>query len=413
MAILGSVDIAFTNSTQIANEAESTANTALEAANQAKNTATGALASANGKNMNFYQPTKPVGTNFQINDLWFDTSNDYRISRWDGTKWVLTQFGNAAIANLDAGSITTGKLVGIEISGGAIYVNGLDGTDFLYTNAIDVNPVGGGINVYVRPKSGGEVRFAATGTTGNWQNVRGARGYFDGIGNNTGTNLYLGTNGEVYATSVGMSDVQPLVWRPVRAAGFKGDYFDINPSTGSVHVYIRPTSAGEVRATKTGTTDVYVPMRASNYYAEGNSVFEATGYAVLRASGGYAYIQSDNEARVTKVNDGNTYMPIRASGFPTGSSVKTKDNIKPFSDEEALYLLDTTPVWTYHLIANLEAGIYDKPKVGLLAEGVPQKLRDEDGVDPYSIVSTLFKVCQFLRNEVNTLTKKVEDLGLI
>jgi hypothetical protein len=139
--------------------------------------------------------------------------------------------------------------------------------DSLIANAIDINTlITGATHIYVRPKSGGEVRFTTTGSTTSYTNVRGSLAYFDGIANNTGTNLYLGTTTEVYVTSVGMGANTPIVFQPIRADGFKGDYLDSNPSNASsTNVYIRPKVGGEVRATETGGTTTYVPVRASSF----------------------------------------------------------------------------------------------------------------------------------------------------
>ena len=53
--------------------------------------ATGALASADGKNTNYYAPTAPTGITPKTGDVWFDTTNGYRLNTWDGTKWQTTQ----------------------------------------------------------------------------------------------------------------------------------------------------------------------------------------------------------------------------------------------------------------------------------------------------------------------------------
>jgi hypothetical protein len=50
------------------------------------------------------------------------------------------------------------------------------------------------------------------------------------------------------------------------ADGWVGtDAVDSNPTSSGLHVYIRPKSGGEVRATVTGTTDSYASMRAKEY----------------------------------------------------------------------------------------------------------------------------------------------------
>jgi hypothetical protein len=42
-----------------------------------------------------------------VNDIWFDTSNNYRMNQWNGTTWSFYQFGTNAIAN---GAVTTAQI---------------------------------------------------------------------------------------------------------------------------------------------------------------------------------------------------------------------------------------------------------------------------------------------------------------
>ena len=92
---------------------------ATSAAAAASSAASAAQTTADGKNKIYRQSTTPTGT-FSVGDLWFDTANDNRISRWDGSSWVQYGLGNAAIANLDAGKITTGYLAADRIEAASI-----------------------------------------------------------------------------------------------------------------------------------------------------------------------------------------------------------------------------------------------------------------------------------------------------
>ena len=80
--------------------------TAIAAAQSA---ATAAQTTADGKNKVYRQGTTPTGT-FAVGDLWFNTSNDNAISRWDGSSWVLNTLGNNALASISANKITAGTI---------------------------------------------------------------------------------------------------------------------------------------------------------------------------------------------------------------------------------------------------------------------------------------------------------------
>jgi hypothetical protein len=101
--------------------------------------ATAAQSTADGKNKVYRQGTTPSGT-FVVGDLWFNTSSDNAISRWDGSSWVANALGNNALAsisanklnagsidasvitvsNINAGNISTGTLAAARIAAGSL-----------------------------------------------------------------------------------------------------------------------------------------------------------------------------------------------------------------------------------------------------------------------------------------------------
>jgi hypothetical protein len=68
----------------------------------------------------YYTTTAPPGSDFIEGDLWFDSDNDFALSRWDGTAWVSFGLGTAAFSTIDAGKITTGILNAIQLTGNTI-----------------------------------------------------------------------------------------------------------------------------------------------------------------------------------------------------------------------------------------------------------------------------------------------------
>ncbi|NDB81285.1 MAG: hypothetical protein EB127_00840, partial [Alphaproteobacteria bacterium] len=98
----------------------------------ANSNAATAQATANGKSKVFYATSAPSSGVSASNDLWFDTSNDNRLNKYDGSTWQNYGMGNLAISSIDAGKITAGTIsAALAIgSGGKIYI----GTG-LYNNA--------------------------------------------------------------------------------------------------------------------------------------------------------------------------------------------------------------------------------------------------------------------------------------
>ena len=101
-----------------ADSAFSLATSATSTAVAAQTTATGALTTANGKNTVYYSTTTPGSTANTAGDIWYQygTSGSYLnkvIAQWSGaggTTWNTVKISGLVVANIDAGSITTGTL---------------------------------------------------------------------------------------------------------------------------------------------------------------------------------------------------------------------------------------------------------------------------------------------------------------
>ncbi|WP_425203589.1 hypothetical protein [Priestia megaterium] len=164
----------------------------------------------------------------------------------------------------------------------------------------------------------------------------------------------------------------------------------------------------------------YADFHASNYRATnnftgvGNAKLESTaGYAALVANGSdqIAYIGSKNEARVVDSDDFSTYRSIRASAFPTGSSATFKTNIKPF-EEDANALLKDVNIYEYYLKSDVDNLIFDKKRIGMISETVPSIIRDETGVDVYTISALTWKQNQQQLEMIESLQTENDDLQM-
>src|SRR5690606_37316986 len=89
---------------------------AKQEAEEAKQTAQQAQTTADGKNSVFTQPTAPSIEGRKIGDVWFDTSRDNLMHRFNGTQWVEAKWGEQSIV---ANSITANhikSLVGLNVN---------------------------------------------------------------------------------------------------------------------------------------------------------------------------------------------------------------------------------------------------------------------------------------------------------
>lgn len=107
-------DLAISAAATAAAAAAAGAAAAQSAAAAADAAAVAAQTTADGKNKIYRQATTPTGT-FAVGDLWFNTSEDNKPNRWNGSAWEAYGFGNLAIGNLDAQKITTGYLAAARI----------------------------------------------------------------------------------------------------------------------------------------------------------------------------------------------------------------------------------------------------------------------------------------------------------
>jgi hypothetical protein len=119
--------------------AQASASTAYDTAVAANTAASTAQATANGKNKVTYSTSAPGSTANAAGDIWFQygtsAPNVGRIiaqySGAGGTSWTQTTVSGLVIANIDAGSITTGTLsvaLGITGTSGNFSVNAVTGS---------------------------------------------------------------------------------------------------------------------------------------------------------------------------------------------------------------------------------------------------------------------------------------------
>ena len=128
-----------------------------------------ARASADGKNTIYRQNSQPSGGTYVTGDTWFDTDDDNKIYRYDGTSWVGFTLGNNALASISANKITAGT-----IDASVIRVSNLDAgeitTGSLSASRITTGTISASISITSATITGstitgGTVRTASAATT--------------------------------------------------------------------------------------------------------------------------------------------------------------------------------------------------------------------------------------------------------
>lgn len=133
-------------------------------------------------------------------------------------------------------------------------------------------------------------------------------------------NVYLGTGSNYEARIVDVSGlpsdgyVDSYVYRPLRASGFYGNFWNINTADtlgDPVNLYARPVSGGELRVVLNGTRSNYQNFRADGIYGNWFDVNQ------LQGSSSNLFIRPlrDGELRVTESGSTSKYRPVRASHF--------------------------------------------------------------------------------------------------
>lgn len=276
--------------------AQSSANAANAAAAAANAAAVAAQSTADGKNKVYRQgtqPTAPTG-GFAVGDLWFDTANDNRISRWDGSAWVQYGLGNAAIANLDAGKISTGYLAADRILANSLDASkitaGTITTNRFTSNTIDASVITAGTisgtklaadSIDGKTITGATVQTSSGGTSKVILNTSGLKA-IDGSGvttvsiNTDGSAEFKGTVTATSFTATGLVDANDLASNSVTNAKIEDGAITNAKITD---LSASKINAGSINAAVITVTNLNADnltagnITARNVYSAGSSVY--------------------------------------------------------------------------------------------------------------------------------------------
>jgi hypothetical protein len=170
------------------------------------------------------------------------------------------------------------------------------------------------------------------------------------------------------------------------------------------YIYSIPKSGTSVTTERLSLIDTVTQKTASF-----ESKFEG-----LNINGSTIYLKTDDEVKV--MDSYGNFKPIRASSVVQTSSASIKSNIKKIEDDpdlDPMAIFKDTQIFTYHLNSNLESSIYDKKKVGILLEMASPILKDDNGIDQYSMLSLLFNVVQQQQQTIESLERRLNEIETI
>ncbi|MFS0643661.1 phage tail protein [Siminovitchia sp. 179-K 8D1 HS] len=271
-----------------------------------------------------------------------------------------------------------------------------------YGNFIETNGGTAGVNLYARPRNGGEFRITGANTTDVYYPLRAGVIYGSAFVTTT-QSAWIGTDNYLHVVAKGtVEGSSNPVYRPLRAGNIFGTAF----ITSTTNAYIGADE--ELRVVNKGLSGIYRDLRAQNIYAQGkftapnNGVFEsASGYVVLRAGGtnGITYLQSNQHVRATKLGQTGSYINIQAADFIPSSSEKWKTDIEKY-EGSALNLFRQSTIYRY-----LKHGSTEYEYGFITERETPKEIIRGEGISSYSHNSLNTKAIQ----ELDTKVYKIED----
>jgi hypothetical protein len=288
------------------------ADTAYDTAVAANTAASTAQATANGKNKVVYSTTTPGATANTAGDIWYQygtsgPNNGRIIAQYmgaGGTSWTQTTVSGLVVANLDAGSITTGTLsvgVGITTGTGTFTVNAVTGA--LFANSATIQGQVNATSGYFGTTTNG-YSITSTGLVGVGSGViiggqiQTSSGNQAVILNGASNAIQFKTSGSVVGNIVPLSSFGVLMHYGASADPSGGTFPQMFVGSSNVSMFASNACGIGVSSVVSFVGDAYARQR---FYVEDSSI------ATTAPNG---RIDSDGRVRRT-----------------TGSSVRFKENI--------------------------------------------------------------------------------------
>jgi hypothetical protein len=289
-----------------------------------------AQATADGKNTIYYQASTPTGGTYAEDDIWFDTDDDNKLYRYNGTAWIGFQLGDNAIEELSADKLTAGTIDARDIT-----VSNIDAGEITVgeLNAVDI----GAVDITGATITGGSLDIGSgTFEVDNLGNLTATSATITGgtitIGSgdtvfkvDSDGNMWLGD--AVYADAeFKVSNAGALVATSATITGA------INASSGSITGSL---SAGDVRIgsdVRSAGHDGIVLVSTSwdNAWVRRDNTVSDPAYrntVYFRAGTSTTYVQLDTGPGVSEINFNNGTFKVTDAGALTATSASVTGTI--------------------------------------------------------------------------------------
>lgn len=306
-------------------------------------------------------------------------------------------------------------------------------------------------NIYLAASKDYEVRFAdiadipGGGAVNDYTYIdtRAKVMYAEGVANNPrhSSHLNLGADGEVRIMNNGRTTYGAARAAAVYAHSYNWSTADNN----SNNLYVRPSSAGEVRFTAVGTTTNYSDIRAAKVYSDsvwshrfadywirvdGEAILSAhgstTNYRDIRGmfahfdaldvnTGSHIYTRvhgASAELRVTARGTTDKYRDIRFRNWTAVSSEKYKTDITEWNYNVLDIIKDEIKIYQYKYKDDVAEGDNIMYQRGLVLEReTPSEFIKGDGINQYEMATWTLKGVQELAQRDDEKDKIIKEQG--
>ena len=336
-----------------------------------------ALTTANGKNKVTYSLVVPGTTANNAGDIWWQyNASNVIIGQWTGlggTSWQANTIGNAVVANLDAGKITTGFIDAARINAGTITAT------MLSTTALDAKTITGST---IRTSSGtarvelntsGLFVYNSSGTAVVSLNASGSASFNGAVTATSFSGSKVIAGGNMADGTITDAQIGSLNAAKITAGTLTGREIDngngtfkvtaagaLTASSATITGKITANSGSSIGEFSVGTNAITVGSGGSTTYIYGSGnlgytiitpkgmdakLYQTSGLGFQGGGGQFIYSQGGLAPGFTFTNSGPTGLDTaydlgfssvrwgvaRASSFLTTSDIRTKNDVQDAS----------------------------------------------------------------------------------